>query len=655
MTYITLEYDGEEKSLGDWGFQKPVRTLLVQGNATFTVTLATGAIDDAGIIPFEAEVIFRDGRSSTTGAPDSFGGGTVIFRGRRILTPLSGTPEGERTGLYFVDAWYDLEHICYQQARKSWSGTGTTLIDVYTSELILFQDWETQAKLNTGEQLELILQYAIDQGAPFQLGTIEPAVNVPTYQVKDIMCSEAVQNCLRPSPDVTVYFDYTTAPATIHLRQRASLTAVALPLADGERHQSSQITPRPDLQLPAVSLKFKRTNEDNGFIWIEQMQTAPNWQIYPLDATGLARRTLVQTIDLAGSKRTTASGSLVVSPLDAIHATLANRVAWWKNKHKQLDDAKYTITAIAVATVEEQGTHTAVDTGVYAHELIDGQICSWMVNDDDDSIIGKHSTVTAKITYSRVNAEGSLVEKATTREFSANIILTNGTSGDYSTLEEFIEGEAIPAGLAQSIYESLAVLQHEGTHTIVEEEITHPVGLENVLNLTGGLTAWTTMRAFVVSIEEDFDSGTSRINFGPAIHLGAGDLVQLFLFNRNRQVWNSPSTYSTGQAGGGGNIKLGDRTPKENTTEGQEEHSILAVAATETGSNKTIIRKDAEAQEIHIIVVNNSNVVQTAAGRIIIALPDAAGHLIKLREWDVCDADGTPHKALFLSSAAYDP
>lgn len=654
MTYLTLEYDGEEKSLADWGFQQPVRTLVNQAADTFHVTLATAAIDDDEIIPFEAQVIIREGRESEDGSPDSFSEGTVIFRGRRILTPLTGTPDSERVGLHFANAWYDLEHICYQQERKTWSGTAETLIDVYTSELILFQDWETQEKLSTYEQLAAILGYAIAQGAPFQIGEIEPAVNVPTYQVKDIMCSEAIQNCLRCSPDAVVWFDYTTAPATLNIEKRASLDAVALPFADGERHQSSAITPRPDLQLPAVSLKFKRTNEDNGFVWIEQMQTAPNWQVYPVDATGLARRTLVQTIDLAGSKRSDVFGSLVTEALGAVDADLADRGTWWKKKHPQFQDSKYTITAIAVATVKTKGGGSTINLEDYPNELIKGSLASWMTV-DGDPVVGQEAEVRAKITYVRVNDEGATLEKAVTKEYTANVVLTNAVTDDYSSLQAFVAGEAIPANLAQSIYESLAVLQYEGSHTLVEEEITHAVGMDKVLNLTGGKAAWATMRAFIMSIEEDFDTGTTKINFGPATHLGAGDLVQLFLFNRNRQVWNSPSSYVTGQDSGGGSVTLGDQTPKENTNHGQEELSVQAVAAAETGSNKTVIRKDAENQEIHIVVVNNTNVVQTGAGRIILALPDADGRLIKLREWDVCDEEGNSKKALFLSSEMYDP
>jgi len=98
--------------------------------------------------------------------------------------------------------------------------------------------------------------------------------------------------------------------------------------------------------------------------------------------------------------------------------------------------------------------------------------------------------------------------------------------------------ETPPSGLAQAIYNAVSVLQYEGQITFTEAECSGSVLVGNVLNLTGGLTAWTTMAAQVQRIVEDIDRGQTEIGLGVAAHLGGRDLLELIRAFRN---W-APST-----------------------------------------------------------------------------------------------------------------
>jgi hypothetical protein len=110
--------------------------------------------------------------------------------------------------------------------------------------------------------------------------------------------------------------------------------------------------------------------------------------------------------------------------------------------------------------------------------------------------------------------------------------------------------------VAQTIYEQFATLQWEGENVRVVATMAEPVGLNNLLNLGGGVTAWESMAAIVRTVTEDEGSGEISVNFGPPRHLGARELADLQLFNRWRRTWRNPATISTGESGDGGEIDM---------------------------------------------------------------------------------------------------
>lgn len=95
---------------------------------------------------------------------------------------------------------------------------------------------------------------------------------------------------------------------------------------------------------------------------------------------------------------------------------------------------------------------------------------------------------------------------------------------------------AIPSDLAQTIYNSACGPFYEGDVTLVDQD---PPGLGlyrpgKALNLTGGETAWGSMKMPIQSVEFDVSAGRTTIQFGPPNHLEPQDLISLARANRKQ-------------------------------------------------------------------------------------------------------------------------
>lgn len=660
MAYVTLEYDGEEKALGDWGFALEGAEATFSSMATDVLSLRMPgvAIEDDPIIPFEGVIVFRRGRTVSGGG---YAGGVIEFQGKRLLSVLEGRPQFEGVTYQFGGPWYDLDQTPFQQTFKYYDGDPDDLAEAYVSDLTLFTKFGAVAgtieKIDTGEQLTEIFNHLLgqysDQGldAPFQVGTIDPAVNVPSYQVKDIKCSEAVQICLRVSPDCTVWFDYSFSPPKVHVRNRAGLAAVSLGIRNGTDDAGLRLVPRYDLQPRAVVLYFKRRNEVDGTPWLEIVS-----QKYPTDGPDGGLRVIVQTIDLQGSSRTDVFGELKCATVQCNDASQSVRRAWWGNeKHKpELVSGRIRDITIETASITDEAGAT-VSLSTYPNELVDGSIADWMRLGGGASVVGVRALLKAKMGYKEYDAEtgGNLLRVYSEKEVAVHLTLTNGITGSYSVVESEVEGEAVPEGLAQSIYDALSALQYEGVNIRLEEAVSGLIGMGNVLNLTGGRSEWSTMRALVQTIHKDYGRGMTEISIGPARHLSAGDLTQLFLINRFRRVYYDPTVRATATARGDGSVQLQKNMPKENATHGLETHSNSAVVAPAAGTNVSVVRNSASAQEVRISEVDEDGDEDPDAGSISAKLSEANGKTIKLREFTVCD-EGVARKVLLLGSEMYD-
>lgn len=584
----TLTYNGTEKSLADWGF-------ALDSWKTTHPNLATGTC--GGLIPddsllekplfaFEAKVVIRRCRTFTGGA---FTGGYVAFIGYAMAPQRSYYGESYATRWDFVNAWYFFENIPFQQYRATKNLTTGALEYKPLSKLLLFRKLSPTYELvtlNSGEQITEVLNHANTQalaaGATTILlvGTQDSAIPFSSYESREIMCAEVILKALQLSPEIVCHFDYTTTSGgqpvpTIHFKARANLTPLALAIANGIDHRGLDISPRHDLVTRGVNLLYEITGSYGGNQWVSYVpdKYGPHGANSPLDPDG-GLRVLLQTLELQGTiTNLVECRGIVASPVNAAHATTATRLAWWQKKKPALASSLVSDLVIDAASVEvKDESGAAVSLAAFPNEL-NRAIPEW----NEPGYENRHVTITCKANWTQ---HADLLHhiparKYKDREIAVRMSISDAVSGDYSTPASVISGEAIPAGIAQKLYEALSVLQWEGRDVRVQAEISNPAGtgpiatLANVLNLTGGHAAWAAMNAQIQQITEDEGSGTTTISFGPPRHLGAGDFAALFQFNRWRRVWMNPALMQTAAVGDtGGTVDLSADALKENTTEG---------------------------------------------------------------------------------------
>lgn len=647
ITYWTLEYNGVEKTLADWGFSQDGISAQFSNMAvdTFRVELPVADVTADEIIPFEGHVVIRSGRRDLGGGTWDIG--TIEFQGKRLLHMASGRPGSEAVAYEFGGPWYDIDTTPYQQEFLQYTGTPPALTVAYASDVFLFQKADLATLLatpqNTGQMITRILQYVLSvvpggEAAPFQIGTIEPATNLNTYQARDLKCSEAILHCLRAHPDCVVQFDYATVPPTLNIQRRSSLTPKTVTFADGTKHESITLTPRYDLQPRSVVVRFKSPNQSDG-----QTVVQTTTQKYPTDGPDGGRGVIVQTVDLEGYKVTTVQGKL-----DCVAFT--NDRTWWQTHFADLKttrtrrfrigaqtytdpDLGQSITLAATTIKDKDGNDVSLST--YPNQLRDGaSIASWMKLVDGTPVTGVKVTITAEISCVQYDVEasgdpetstnGRLLSKFLRKQIEAHVTLTNGITGTYSTLSSVESGEAAPSGMAQSIYQALSLLQYQGSFAVVEEECATAVRPGDVLNISGGRSEWAAMKALVQQVAKDYGSGRTTITIGPAAHLSAGDLTQLFLINRRRTSWRNPSVQASGKSNNSdSNAELGDKAPHQNSLPGLKEPSKTTVSAPATTSgNKLMLQHDAEGGQIQMNEKNASGTVDTAKPQVTIKMSD---------------------------------
>ena len=614
---ITLEHNGIEQSLAAWGFSlsSPVCSHRNLAVSTYQVFVPGASVSDAPVFGFEEKVIIRRQRS---GSGTAWSGGYTAFIGYQtgMQAACSGSAEG--VNYLFSNAWYFLENTAYQQAFASRNVSAHEVEFLYMSEVLIFTGLDEAIGLvprNNGEQIADILGFLNScfteqsMAPPMITGTVDPSLALPSYRLGEVMCAAAILKCLELSPDVQCVFDYSTLLAgvptpTVHFYSHASLTEKSLAVKNGNDHKSLRIIPRYDLQVRSVVMNYRITNTDaveaRTRSWVTRVQDkyGPNGANHASDPErGL--RVLSQTIDLQGAATSSVKSKITTQAVEAAHSSNEVRLNWWKEKCQKLKSDRIrdlTINA-ATVTIKERVNNADRDVSLdsYPNELTKGQIAPWI------QLNQKRVTISALASfdlYASRNAAGNdtvppgtpidglLTRQVRNEPIFAQIVLTDGTTGDYSAQATSLSGEAVPVGIAQEVYTSLATLQYEGEDVRVQMEVTNPtnngslITLAHKLNLTGGRAAWETMGAQIQQITEHDGFGETSITFGPAKHISAGDLAAMFQFNRLRRWWFNPNLRETASYADNNNeVTLGEDLPRENTNSGDGHLEMDSVSA----------------------------------------------------------------------------
>ena len=469
-TYSTITLAGVEKSFAGWNLAFDVTDeLFNQKPDIFTATLlgANLATETATpTFPFEGIITVQIGRISSTGAPNSFSGGTITFSGKRVGNPARATGSRQGVTYQFQGPWYDLMNTDYQQLFYGASGVSYLLPEVVlnTSTAVT----TGQVMCSVGDQIQAILQWLLDQYTaqgmtlPFQYTgrllnagkidldetsgvynyavssatTIDPSLFLlflPSYIAKPMKCADAIQKCLQLSPRVTCSFDYSTNPPTFHAALVDNMTAVNLPVLDGATNTQLNIRSRPDLVARSVNLIYRVTTTVNGQKEISYTQDkyGPNGSNNAADPdTGL--RVINELLDMSGVTASYTTAHLDVEPVLATAAaggsTQALKRGWWSeprggNVSKLADsrvrfqDQNGNATTIPDAVITDAQTGAVLQESdliayglvnssgaLVLNRLVRGSVHAWMTNPDGTTVVSKKIHVASSATYAEYDA-----------------------------------------------------------------------------------------------------------------------------------------------------------------------------------------------------------------------------------------------------------
>jgi hypothetical protein len=561
--YWTIKSGTTEKSLESWGIKNVRIELVSQASDLMTFDLTSEEMDDAG--PFVEGSTIRLYKNRRTNAGGVFVEGTSFFYGRVSRIVRNGTGK-EETISYQVDGpWWWLDNLVFQQAWKVWTGGVESQENLSHLFLGLKEDG---TKLTTGEQIAQVVTWANNKGAPIFVSTGYPSVQIPSREVKDITCGEAIRLMLRFHPDAVTWFDYSTTVPTLKIGARTSLLPMQLTIGQSPL-STVNITGRTDLSVPVVVLKFEQSNTIQG-----QVKLATAKQIYPTEGVSeYSFGAMVATVQLMGQTSNYNVGQVSVRKIVPMGYDLDTNTQdwqWWAQRNSWLNDPRVTgLQILSWAIYDESGRETTIP---YSNFVSQGDFASWMqINSSGNPWNGDltiaHSyalaqrvKIAARAKVSYLNGSGTDNNKQTIsiETLSANVTATNINYGDhlFTTLQSFVQGEDIPDRLAESLYTSLHEPHFEGSVTMGEAECldwlqSNPgcssiLGMGMYLNIAGGKTEWATMKALIQSVSMDLASGITTLKFGPPGHLGAADLVELLRVNRNRIAYTAPEIRSTG-------------------------------------------------------------------------------------------------------------
>ena len=618
-------------------------------------------------IPFRSRCKVRANRSSGSGAANSFSGGTIIFQGRRTDNGGAASASRVATSVTISDAWWDLMRVTYQITWKYING-GTITSPSYQSashpDLVMFQadpavtysPAAVAGCINTFQQLQDIIRHAANHAAGAHAVEIQLAgagtltgstwsaytaeiipVYVNWYVARCLKCSEAIEICLRPHPACYTEMDYSTTPPTLHVRNRAHMTAIDLPYAttdaDGVIHVASDIQRLDELIPDAVRLYYKIHSTVNG-----QQVVSPSYDHYPSSANTLL--SLDYSIDLTGPTRETTVVDLTVNTLDATDKDE------WRKRIKSLlqiaeggqipndltgglptpgalefvDTNAYNSSTHpkGIRVIADDGTDYSANYGTLLPYICEDDLYQWMEKPAGGSINAKRCTVSAFFTYHKLTSIEDTVNSVTNtfrdrmkeHQHTFRVVLTDAPSGRYVLSQTLAQGESAPSGLAQAIWTELQTPQYKLSHEIFQTAVDDhslPVivkpGLHKI-NLVGGHTDWETMNAVPerVQIElfrtaENKLAARTSISCGPVNHLEPSYMVQLTNLFVNRGIVPVNAQQRLGSLAAG-EIDLGATAGLENSLPAAPVPSVRAHVS-DDGSTKMF--NDAENGLIAIL------------------------------------------------------
>ena len=507
-----------------------------------------------------------------------------VLLGQSLSLIESGNVVTANTGVQYLTIAQQLKEIAayviaqssYEQTVNGlgWPAGGQFQFDALTANSLGFYYLLTAPSAHCNIP-DFVPGHAGESGDT-SISTTGTMLRAPLDAVNDLTAAECFRRQLRwvgaiGSP--VAWFDYTTTPPTLNVSTRDQLPDVTLAIppsggsgGSGTSVESLKIQRRDDLVPASVAMRFRISGQAAGtpYTVVENdiaatVDGAPcegigQWNALTTLSGGAltsdqqtqlplqARRfsAVCATFDFQGESTGAAKGSIVTTPLNLADPTgSGSSLPFWVALFPSLANVSNLAFyhdpsgAVAPSVVDQNGN--PINTATYANILLDGTVAPWMYSGSTEGA-WVQATITAYFSYTDNSSDSAdtAVNTGTVQchPLTIKVKLTNLTTGAYES-EPYLTAvaEPVPYGLPGYIYGIESIPQYQGAFTVVEQEISDVCPMGHCLNLSDGLAEWAAMNACVQSIAYD-DMGKTELNFGPALHLGAGDMVEMLRVNR---------------------------------------------------------------------------------------------------------------------------
>lgn len=486
---------------------------------------------------------------------------TVLFSGRISRRQGIGIGESDSLSYEAVNAWGDMRKSPLTQLWKSRPIDGGALTTVEVPRVLLGQD-DDGSLMDSGEVISFIINRAASKGANVTLGTISAGLAIPTTEVLDTSCDQALRQILNFHPDYVAWIEGTA----FNCKPPSLLSTVTVPSACADGLVTT-LVPQEDEAPVGVKIIFERTHIIDGQSLIERIaQTAGLSSGWPPP--------LYMTIPLAGANvtyKTQVIESRTLPPVDDLNGTTSK--AFYKGLIPQIagvDNADFAITSQTVLFADplldyiaEAGSETVNPNSApidregdletdFPRMLVSGQITDWM----DEDLKQYDAILTARLYYRGTDPVISDFV-GNYLEISEPIQITNALPKTYSEIDGYTEAEEPIAGLATSYWNAIKTARIEGT-------IAGDLGGKYVDIRPGRKLIVTDIlptAAVVTSSQINLLTDQFQSTFGGSEYLNPKSLTELArALVKNRPTWKKATERTEAKTGAGlGAIKEGSK------------------------------------------------------------------------------------------------
>jgi hypothetical protein len=532
-----LKVNGVTKTFPVWGIKAPARIdagSKVKGSMSVETT---EDFDDAGQFSYKQAVsVIRNG--------------ATIFQG--FVAKIDRTADGRQRAMSytFYDWWWLAERLIFKQPRKvfaGWTGgvpgSAPLLALEFTTEVWIGEKLDVMGVVyqTNGSQLVDVLNWINEcynptrRGATggidatqdvIQVGQIDPVANIPKSMVRSPSCASMMINLLRWSPECVVCTDHSTTPPTINVFSETNLTEVEIDIT-AEQERQIQLSAKFDRQLAGVLIYFLTSITANGVTFPDVViqkypdgtggdgpaitEYTPDVSTHTIDLVGgfLGNRTVLQVVNFEG----------VADGDDDV------KKAWLIARDTTLQDPTIDTDSIVLKSFKVFDDATGAEISDFSdtpNELLRTPAAEFT----GAAIL--HVNVKAQIQYTRYNdPEHTTVVDKGIREFNRQLTLTDAVTTTYT---DRAAGEAVPADLAKSMYNSVKTLKHEGSIDFLNLQARGDIVMGVKLTLVG--PHHTYENCLVQTCAMVPHSGLVPTRFGPSSVLDASDLLEMMRATR---------------------------------------------------------------------------------------------------------------------------